>query len=214
MNSDKAPKAGAGKGRKASKIAEKSTNGKAVKEYRLPGKSAAADGTVTRKSQPKQNASGQGVRDSQGPSRPALKLMPVKAKQVQPGNVRELQPRKAPHEGWGPFYDLVGASQLLGISPADAEKRGEAHELLMVGTADGGVLFPVWQFTGRRPHSRVAKALAVFRDMQTSSWLVVQWATAPNPQLGGATPIEWLRRNQPLEPVLEDARAYAARWSR
>lgn len=140
--------------------------------------------------------------------------MPVKAKQAPPGNVRQLRPRKATHEGWGPFYDLVGAAELLDISPTDAEKQGEAHELLMVSTADGGLLFPVWQFTGRRQNSRVAKALAVFRDLQASSWLVVQWATAPNPQLGGATPVEWLRSNQPLEPVLEDARTYAARWSR
>ncbi|MET7702708.1 hypothetical protein [Streptomyces sp. NPDC005485] len=204
MNSDKTPKPGAGK--KTSKITEKPTKGKTAKQYRLSAKSAVAS---TRESQSKGSGSGRGFRAGQRVSPPA-----VKVKSVSPGNVRQLRPRKLVHEGWGPFYDLGGTAELLGISRDEAEKRGEVHELLMVSTADGGRLFPAWQFTSRHPHSRVAKALAVFRDLQSSPWLVVQWATAPNPQLGGAAPVEWLRSNQPLEPVLEDARTYAARWSR
>lgn len=206
MTSDKAPKPGSGKTRKTVKIAEKPTKDKTAKQYRLPAKPAVAE---TRKSQQKRAGSGQGVRTGKraSPQGGEVKAGP-------PGNVRQLRPRKPVHDGWGPFYNLAGAAELLGVPPADAEKQGEARDLLMVSTDDGGLLFPVWQFTGRHLHSRVAKALAVFRDLQGSPWLVVQWATAPNPQLGGATPVEWLRGNHPLEPVLEDARTYAARWSR
>lgn len=206
MTSDKAPKPGLGNPRKTTlKIAEGPTKGKAGQRYRLPAKAAAE----ARESSQRRASSGQGGRSGK---RPYPKMGETKA--VSPGNVRQLRPRKPVHDGWGPFYNLAGTAELLGVSPSDAEKRGEARELLMVNTEDGELLFPVWQFTGRHLHRRVDRALAVFRDLRGSPWLVVQWATAPNPQLGGATPAEWMRGKQPLEPVLEDARAYAARWSR
>ncbi|MDX3694772.1 hypothetical protein PV726_31455 [Streptomyces europaeiscabiei] len=216
MTSDKTPKSGASASRKTGKIAEIPAKGKAPKGYRLRGKSADAG---TRESPAKGVGSVPGLRpflrlSPAAEAKAKAKAMSAKARRASSGNVRQLPLRKPIHDGWGPFYDLAGAADLLRISPAKAKGLGEKHELLMVNTSDGGHLFPVWQFTGRSLHSRVAKTFTVFRDLQASPWLVVQWATAPNPQLGGATPVEWLNSNQPLDPVLEDARSYAARWSR
>ncbi|MYU02083.1 MULTISPECIES: hypothetical protein [unclassified Streptomyces] len=213
MTSDRTRKAGSGKSQKIVKLADKPAKGKAAKQYGLPGKSADAG---TRKAPSKRAGSGPLSQAGLRVPRASVTAMPAKGKPSSSGNLRQLRPQKPVHDGWGPFYDLAGVAKLLGISPAEAEKRGEVRELLMVSTPDGGLLFPAWQFTERHPHphSRVAKALTVFRDLQTSPWLVVQWATAPNPKLADITPVQWLRGNQPLDPVIEDARAYAARWSR
>lgn len=114
MTSDKAPKPGLGKTRKTVKIAEKPTKGKAAKQYRLPAKPAAAE---TRKSQQKRAGSGQSVSAGRRASPQG-----GEAKAVAPGNVRQLRPRKPVHDGWGPFYNLAGAAELLGVSPAEANR--------------------------------------------------------------------------------------------
>ncbi|GAA2523980.1 hypothetical protein [Streptomyces longisporus] len=211
MTSDKTRKTGSGKSEKIAKIAEKPAKGKTAAQYDKLGGSA---GAGARKALTGKSGLQQPSRAGRRGSRPALNAGLVKAKPSSSGNVRQLRPRKPAHDGWGPFYDSSGVAELLDISPAEAEKQGEMRELLMVNTTDGRFLFPVWQFTDDHLHRRVAKVLTVFRDLSISPWMVVQWATAPNPELGDVTPVEWLRGNQPTGPVLEDARAYAARWSR
>ncbi|MFG2803829.1 hypothetical protein [Streptomyces pseudovenezuelae] len=207
----KTRKTGSGKSEKLAKLAEKPAEDKDAAKYGKLGRPAGSGfrKAVTSKSG-LQRPSGAGLRRSPPVSGPG------KEKPSSSGNVRQLRPRKPAHahDGWGPFYDLNGVAELLDISPAEAEKRGEVRELLMVNTPDGRFLFPVWQFAEDHPNRRVARILTVFRDLRVSPWMVVQWATAPNPELGDVTPVDWLRGKQPLELVLEDARAYAARWSR
>ncbi len=168
----------AGRAPSVSKIAEKPAKGKAAKQHRWPDKSA--DSGI-RKAPLKGAGSGQGFRAGLGVPRPAKQGTPAKAKPASAGNMRQLRPRKPVHDGWGPFYDLAGTAELLGISRAEAEEQGEISELLMMSTTDGRLLFPVWRFTGQHSNNRVAKVVAVFRDLHASPWLVVQWATAPNP---------------------------------
>lgn len=130
------------------------------------------------------------------------------------GKVREL---RAPvttgvHDGEGPFYDLAGAARWLNSEPPWVEKLAGEWEVLMVTSADGRKLLPVWQFKGHAVHPDVLQVLRIFHEARLDPWAVVVWATAPDPHLGTSA-IQALHDGTQVQAVLADARRYARRWS-
>ncbi len=89
----------------------------------------------------------------------------------------------------GPALTQRDTAALLGKSPqAVAKDPG----LVRVPTRDRRVMYPVWQFDGRRRVDGVAEVVAAVGQTVAPS-TVAAWLTAPNPQLDGRAPIAALR---------------------
>ncbi|MEY9840680.1 hypothetical protein [Streptacidiphilus sp. EB103A] len=157
----------------------------------------------------------QGTRRSDAPKPKRSPPAPPASSEPSPGRVRQIRRTTTTpvHRGRGPFYDLAGAAHLVGKEPHILEKEAKAGEALVVTTIEGVKLLPAWQFDGPRVHPHVAKILEIFHSVPVDQWMIVQWATAPDPQLGGTSAIQALHEGHDIEAVLADARRYAARWS-
>ncbi len=115
--------------------------------------------------------------------------------------------------------DTAAASfkqQMLGV-----RSRQAVHDLIQrrrvlgLATEDRRTLVPVFQFSeAGRPYEAIPLILRVFGEAEATGWTVGSWITTPNPELGGETPIGWIRAGCNLEDVLDAARAAAAplRW--
>ncbi len=116
----------------------------------------------------------------------------------------------------GPLLDMRQAQQMLGV-----RSRQAVHDLIQrrrvlgLATEDRRTLVPVFQFSeAGRPYEAIPLILRVFGEAEATGWTVGSWITTPNPELGGETPIGWIRAGCNLEDVLDAARAAAAplRW--
>jgi hypothetical protein len=121
--------------------------------------------------------------------------------------------------GWnevlGPFYGPGQvAAYLGGISRQAVADRRSRRTLLGLKTADGVWVYPAFQFDDQGEVlgglSDVLKILAPSLD----DWTLAGWLMAPFDALEGATPIQWLRRGEAPEPLLDLARREVARFER
>ena len=118
------------------------------------------------------------------------------------------------NEKVGPFYDATTVRKLLGLYGDELEMKVESSRLMALQTSDNVMLYPVWQFSGRKILKGWESALRAFENVHVSSWLIATWAVTPDTEtLGGLSPIDWLRIGNPVEPVVADAEKHAARWA-
>jgi len=113
----------------------------------------------------------------------------------------------------GPFYTAAKVRELLGgVSQQTIDARVARHTLFALTTADGVRVFPTFQFDARDvPLVGLAELLDVLAS-SVDEWMLASWVSQPNPELGGQSPIGWLR-TRPGDPrLLVVARSAAAAW--
>lgn len=104
-------------------------------------------------------------------------------------------------EQLGPVYDSEGVMALLGgVTKQAVSDRVRRHALLALRTGSGRLVYPAFQFDGRRVIDGLAAVLAVVVPDDTEAWYVASWLTTPDPALGGLAPYEALRAGE-LEAV-------------
>jgi hypothetical protein len=109
-------------------------------------------------------------------------------------------------EAIGPVYDVAGVMRILGISKQAISKR---ENLLALTTGSGRVVYPAFQFVGAKAVDGISQIKVLLPNDLISPWDLASWLNAPESDLGGKKPIEFLRRGI-VEPVLLSA----ASWSR
>jgi hypothetical protein len=115
----------------------------------------------------------------------------------------------------GPFYSTSKITRLLGnVSRQAITDRRKRRTLLGLRTADGAIVYPVFQFN---EHNEVLPGLALilqcFDPEVVDDWTVAGWLVAPQGSLDRASVMEWVAAGRPIETVVHLAQAQAARYA-
>lgn len=111
----------------------------------------------------------------------------------------------------GPFYDPDAVATLLNV-PVDALPAVRGDGLLLgVQTSDGAWVYPAFQFTGDKVNPDLLPLLRVFRH--SPPWSTAVWLWGSDEDLGGLTPLEWVRAGNRLDEVVRIARHAVHRWA-
>lgn len=124
-----------------------------------------------------------------------------------PAFIRGIEAKRRLLEEHGGTLTVDEVAKNLGISRQAVDKRRQAQKLLAVATGRHGYRYPVWQFTefGVLPGlEHLLKILASHDE-----WMQTAFFVSKNPRLNDHTPLEILKVNDDLNPVLNAAEAYA-----
>ena len=124
----------------------------------------------------------------------------------------------APSRQWGEhlgaFYEAAAVCPLLGPEgqPVTPEAVLERTDLLALTTGSGQVIYPAFQFRGRRLVPGLDRVLAELPESVVSRWTLSSWLVSPERDLGGDRPIDVLFDQGPagVDAVVHAARAWAA----
>jgi hypothetical protein len=106
-------------------------------------------------------------------------------------------------------------TELLDVTRQAVHDRTQRGSLLAVRGSDGGILYPAFQFgPNGRPLPGVPEATRTLAPVVETTYTIAAWFTSPEPELGGATPSDWLRGGGDPDAVVEQARREAARLAR
>lgn len=85
--------------------------------------------------------------------------------------------------------------------------------MLACPLADGGVVYPAWQFldSGATIPS-LGAVLTTLAEGTDDAWMMALWMRAPSHQLDGACPSDWLRHGGDPQRVIAMAHEAAAGW--
>lgn len=113
----------------------------------------------------------------------------------------------------GPFYDTSGLTRWLGITRQALHQKVARYAILACPLEDGGVVYPTWQFldNGATVPS-LGRVLSVLAEGTDDPWMIALWMRAPNEQLRGERPSDWLRAGRDPQRVIVAAREVAAGW--
>ncbi|MBI3969894.1 MAG: hypothetical protein HY332_01275 [Chloroflexi bacterium] len=97
---------------------------------------------------------------------------------------------------------------LLGISRQAVDKRRRAGKLLAVQTGRRGYIYPAWQFDARALGGVLPGLELVLADLGVRGpWTRLSWFLTRDVRLGGARPLDALRRGR-IDAVRAAAAAY------
>lgn len=98
-------------------------------------------------------------------------------------------------EHLGSFYDSEGVAKLLSRTgtPISRQAVHKRRGLLALTTGSGQVVYPAFQFDGRRLVPGLAAVLDSLPETLVSRWTVASWLVSPEAELEGARPIDVLR---------------------
>lgn len=114
----------------------------------------------------------------------------------------------------GPFYDTAGLTRWLGISRQALHQKAARHTVLACPLADGGHVFPAWQFLpSGATIPALGEVLAALAAGTDDTWVIALWMQAPSDALDGQCPSEWLRAGRDPHQVIKMARHAAAGWA-
>ena len=120
-------------------------------------------------------------------------------------------------EHLGSFYDSGGVAALLSrtATPISRQAVHKRRGLLALTTGSGQVVYPAFQFEGRRPVPGLAAVLDELPEAVVSRWTVASWLVSAEAELEGARPIDVLRDQGPegRAAVLSAAQRWSARLS-
>jgi hypothetical protein len=106
-------------------------------------------------------------------------------------------------------------TELLDVSRQAVHERTQRGSLLAVRGTDGGILYPAFQFgPNGQPLPGLSEAVRTLAPVVETTYTIAAWFTSPEPELGGATPSDWLRNRGDPDAVVEQARREAARLVR
>lgn len=113
----------------------------------------------------------------------------------------------------GPFYDTSGLARWLGVSRQAVHQRSARHAILACPLADGGVVYPVWQFLdGGATIPSLGEVLTTLAEGTDDAWMVALWMRAPSDELDGNCPSEWLCKGRDADRVIAMAHEVASSW--
>jgi hypothetical protein len=94
----------------------------------------------------------------------------------------------------GAFYDTEGVRSLLAREgePITRQAVSKRKGLLALTTGNGRVVYPAFQFDGRRLIDGLDRVLAALPEDLISRWTVASWLTSPEAALDGERPIDVL----------------------
>ena len=116
-------------------------------------------------------------------------------------------------EHLGSFHDSDGVARLLSRTgtPISRQAVHKRRGLLALATGSGQVVYPAFQFDGRRPVPGLAGVLDTLPEAVVSRWTVASWLVSAEADLDGARPIDVLRDQGPEgQAAIQSA---ARRWS-
>lgn len=113
----------------------------------------------------------------------------------------------------GPFYRSEQVARLLGVSRQAVNERAKRGSILAMHTADGLLVYPTFQFDGRRILAGLTEVLAELRQQEVDRWAVAAWLVSPTAALDGATPLDAIRAGDRLQAVRQLARDALRRWT-
>ena len=116
-------------------------------------------------------------------------------------------------EHLGSFYDSEGVARLLSrtATPISRQAVHKRRGLLALTTGSGQVVYPAFQFDGRRPVPGLAAVLDSLPEAVVSRWTVASWLVSGEAELDGARPIDVLRDQGPEGQAAVSSAAQ--RWS-
>jgi hypothetical protein len=115
-----------------------------------------------------------------------------------------------------PFWSSAKVRDELGVSTRQAlASRIASGSVLALRTADGRLLFPVFQFVRTANGVRVRDGLsALFSELREfDPWSVALMAVSPAPELDDQSPLQWLRDGHAADAVASLAAAMRREWS-
>jgi hypothetical protein len=114
----------------------------------------------------------------------------------------------------GPFYDTTGLTTWLSVSRQALHQRVKGGSILGCPLDDGSIVYPAWQFLDNGAIvPGLSDLLKVLGPATNDTWQMALWLSAPNDELDGSAPRDWLRSNRSREPVVTLAKQTAARWA-
>lgn len=116
-------------------------------------------------------------------------------------------------EHLGSFYDSEGVAKLLSrtATPISRQAVHKRRGLLALTTGSGQVVYPAFQFDGRRPVPGLGAVLDNLPETLVSRWTVASWLVSSEVELEGARPIDVLREHGPEGQTA--VLSAAQRWS-
>lgn len=116
-----------------------------------------------------------------------------------------------------PFYSAAKLRAWLGIDQRALDALVRDGSILELTTGDGEVVYPVWQWrVDGTTIPRLGDVLALLLVASGDPWAIALWMTSPV-DWGDehALPAwKWLDDGHNSAPVIDQARADAARWAR
>lgn len=118
----------------------------------------------------------------------------------------------------GPFYDTTGLVGWLGVSRQALADRVRRGTLLACRTADGHLLYPLFQFArSGEVRAGIAEAVQVLLRAGVDGWTVGSWLTTPSAAFGGDSAVDHLvvhrQSRASVARVVAAATADARRWA-
>lgn len=102
----------------------------------------------------------------------------------------------------GPAYQEDAVADLLQLSVEQVSAHGG---LLRLTDRSGTVVYPAFQFDGRRLLDGISEVVATLRPVVASTWTIASWLTSPQPSLDDDPPVDRLRGGD-TRRVVEAAR--------
>ncbi len=115
----------------------------------------------------------------------------------------------------GPLWSEARVCSALAVTVDTLTHWRAVGDVLAVTTADGALLYPVFQFH-RHPDRTVEVRpllLPIFRAMSVfDGWTTAVLLHTPAPELADATPLDWLRDGGSPDAVVALAHVVAGEW--
>ena len=113
----------------------------------------------------------------------------------------------------GPLYGWSDAAEILGTvsSRQGIHDLAQRRRLLALPASGGRMLYPAFQFQGRRTIAGLHELLEVLASSGASAWSQASWFRTPQEELDGQTPVAYLTACGLDEKVLSSASRVAGR---
>jgi hypothetical protein len=113
----------------------------------------------------------------------------------------------------GPLYGWADVAEILGTvsSRQGVHDLAQRRRLLSLPASGGRVLYPAFQFQGRRTLPGLHELLEILASSGASGWTQASWFQSPQEGLGGETPVAHLAAHGLDERVLSAASRVAGR---
>jgi hypothetical protein len=113
----------------------------------------------------------------------------------------------------GPLYGWSDVAEILGTvsSRQGVHDLAQRRRLLALPASGGRVLYPAFQFQGRRTLPGLPELLEILVSSGATGWTQASWFQSSQEELGGETPVAHLSTHGLDEQILDAASRVAGR---